>query len=142
MVDRRNTIRSCRVDLATLISPTQLTSLPFPQSFHPLPTDRFCIKPDGTFDYMGREKFNDIYQQWHAAFVQHSGLLVINVYGTPGSVDRYQQHALGSLVMMLMMYVICLCTQIRQESHARRSGDVPPAAQVSSGLYLRLLSAG
>ncbi len=85
MKQRFGTIRTGTTQLDSLCSPTQVCALPFPQSFAPLPTDRFSIKGDGTFDYMGREKFNDIYQLWHAAFVQHSGLLLINVYGTPGS---------------------------------------------------------
>ncbi len=86
MLQRFKSIRSGTTQLDSLCSPTQVCALPFPQSFAPLPTDRFSIKADGTFDYMGREKFNDIYQLWNAAFVRHSGLLLINVYGTPGSV--------------------------------------------------------
>jgi hypothetical protein len=88
MKQRFHTIRSGTTHLDSLCSPAEVSALPFPQSFAPLPTDRFSIKADGTFDYMGRDKFNDIYQLWHTSFVQRSGLLLINVYGTPGFV-RY-----------------------------------------------------
>ena len=77
-------IRSSNISLATLGSSDAVSSLPFPQAFPPLPSDRFRITTGGTFDYMGREKFNEIYQQWHDAFVRRSGLQLINVYGTPG----------------------------------------------------------
>ena len=92
MKQRFQTIRSGATPLGFLCSPTKVCALPFPQSFAPLPTDRFSIKADGTFDYMGREKLNDIYQLWHSAFVQRSGLLLINVYGTPGSVATAAAH--------------------------------------------------
>ena len=83
---RFDAIRSGSFSLDSLASPSEVNSLLFPQTFHPLPSDRFRIKEDGTVDFMGREKLREIYQQWDRAFVQRSGLLAINVYGTPGSI--------------------------------------------------------
>lgn len=92
MKQRFDKIRNGSTQLDSLCSPTQVCALPFPQSFAPLPSDRFSIKADGTFDYMGREKFNDIVKQWDKAFVERSGVLQINVYGTPGSAQQQCVH--------------------------------------------------
>jgi hypothetical protein len=85
MKARLESIRAASTTVELLSSPATDTVLPFPQPFGPLPTDRFRIAADGTFSYMGREQLRGIYLKWKEAFVDRSGLLVINVYGTPGS---------------------------------------------------------
>ncbi len=144
MKARLKTIQSGTTDLAALSSPLEMRALPFPQSFPPLPTDRFRIKADGTFDYMGREKFHEIYQLWDSAFLQHSGLLLINVYGTPGSVDlqkcavRAAQPACR-LCLIYLLAVLLSWLQLWQEPHACCTGSASDAAQTSGGLHFGLL---
>lgn len=85
MKGRLEVIRTLQSSVDALSSPAQLHSLPFPQAWAPLPTDRFRIADDHTFGYMGREQFKAIFEEWQSAFVKQSGVLTINVYGTPGS---------------------------------------------------------
>lgn len=84
MKKRAEEIRAANPAVADLSSPAKVSTLPFPQALVPLPMDRFRISADGTFEYMGREKFQELHDRWEKAFLQESGVLVINVYGTPG----------------------------------------------------------
>lgn len=94
-------IRAAGTTVDTLSTPSLETILPFPQPFGPLPTDRFRIAADGTFRYMGREQLRVIHSKWKEAF-DRSGLLLINVYGTPGSVSGRVFSSLSCVMLALL----------------------------------------
>ena len=83
MLQRHKAMAAIDSSIDSFSDPTMQHILPFPLSFPPLPIDRFTLTADSTFHFMGREAFRSVFDLWQKADTK-KGLLVMNVYGTPG----------------------------------------------------------
>ena len=144
MGERFKNIRSGKLTVDDLTSPAKVWKLPFPQSFAPLPADRFRILEDGTFEYMGRVMFKEIFNLWDDAVKGKSGLQLINVYGTPGSVASSTPSVcrpvdvltcIVALTLFLFAHPI-VCLQLRQKSHAGCFSCTSDSAAGPSGIHI------
>ena len=90
-------IKANTVTEESLSDPTLTQWIPFPFPSSTRPGDRFVLKEDGSFLYMGRSKFKDIYKD--VTNLSSVALPRINVYGGRG---LGKSHLLASAVVLLI----------------------------------------
>jgi len=86
---------ACTLD--SLSDPSRWTSLPFPALSPQLPLDRFRFNPDGTFRFMGRQIFADVYQA-----VSNLSWRTGTNYSLQGSLGSGKSHILAALACLLV----------------------------------------
>lgn len=83
--------------LESLRHPSRWTSLQFPSLFCQLPLDRFHLNPDGTFRFMGRRIFAEVYQT-----VSSMSWRTGTGYCVQGSLGSGKSHILAALACLLI----------------------------------------
>jgi hypothetical protein len=98
-------IQRAPTDPATYANPAKLLKLPFPNIFHKQPWQRFTLDDDLCFDYMGRAKFSEIYEEVASMETQHRNT-EFSLQGIVGYGKSYIMAALAILLMRLGKRVI------------------------------------
>jgi len=97
MILREQILETEGCSLGSLRDPSRWTSLPFPSLFCQLPLDRFSLNPDGTFRFMGREIFAEVYQ-----VVSNMSRRTGKIYSLQGSSGTGKSHILAALACLLV----------------------------------------
>ncbi|KAA8895767.1 hypothetical protein FN846DRAFT_922079 [Sphaerosporella brunnea] len=91
-------IQRAPTDPATYADPANLLKLPFPNLFNKYPWKRFTLDDDGCFDYMGRRKFLEIYEEVVSMETPYRN----KEFSLQGIVGYGKSHIMAALAILLM----------------------------------------